>query len=108
MKKLWRLWSMMSYSPQLGLFWGGVDFSNLFIPVRGDSYPTLTVAQAAGAPTLGYGIFIKSVLDFLIVSNGIFMVVKGMNRLRKGKPVESQTIATKHCIDCLSEILLAA
>ncbi len=94
--------------PPIGLLLGGVDFSNLFITLKGDSYPTLAAAQAAGAPTLRYGIFINSIVDFLIVSATIFMVVKGMNQLRKSEPVEPKKITTKPCLECLSEIPIAA
>jgi len=94
--------------PPIGLIIGGVDFSNLFITLKGNSYPTLAAAQAAGIPTLRYGVFINSIVDFLIVSVAIFMVVKGMNRLRKGEPVEPKPITTKACPECLSEIPIAA
>jgi large conductance mechanosensitive channel len=94
--------------PPIGLLLGGVDFSNLFFTLKGESYATLALAQAAGAPTLRYGLFINSVVDFLIVSGAIFLVVKGMNRLRKGEPVEPKKIATKSCLECLSEIPIAA
>lgn len=94
--------------PPIGLMLGGVDFSNLFITLKGNSYPTLAAAQAAGIPTLRYGVFINSVVDFLIVSTAIFMVVKGMNRLGKGEAVEPKPITTKACPECLSEIPIAA
>jgi large conductance mechanosensitive channel len=94
--------------PPIGLLIGGVDFSNLFITLRGESFPTLAAAQAAGAPTLRYGVFINSLVDFLIVSAAIFMVVKGMNQLRKGEIPAQKEITTKPCLECLSEIPLAA
>jgi large conductance mechanosensitive channel len=94
--------------PPIGLLIGGVDFSNLFITLRGESFPTLAAAQSAGAPTLRYGVFINSLVDFLIVSAAIFMVVKGMNQLRKGEIPAQKEITTKPCLECLSEIPLAA
>ncbi|MBI3594713.1 MAG: large-conductance mechanosensitive channel protein MscL [Nitrospirae bacterium] len=94
--------------PPIGLLIGGVDFSNLFITLRGESFPTLAAAQAAGAPTLRYGVFINSLVDFLIVSAAIFMVVKAMNRLRKGEVAVPKEITTKPCLECLSEIPIAA
>jgi large conductance mechanosensitive channel len=95
--------------PPLGLILGGVDFSNLFIVLKGDTYPTLAAAQAAGVPTLRYGIFLNSIVDFLIVAFAIFMVVKGMNRLKKlEKEAPSPAATTKTCRECLSDIPLAA
>jgi large conductance mechanosensitive channel len=94
--------------PPIGLLLGGVDFSNLFITLKGESYSTLATAQAAGAPTLRYGVFINSLVDFLIVSAAIFMVVKGMNHLRKREAEEPKRITTKSCLECLSEIPIAA
>ncbi len=94
--------------PPIGLLLGGVDFSNLFITLKGESYPTLAAAQAAGAPTLRYGVFINSLVDFLIASAAIFMVVKGMNKLKKGEAEQPKQMTTKPCLECLSEMPIAA
>ena len=94
--------------PPLGLILGGVDFSNLFFTLKGDSYPTLAAAQAAGVPTLRYGVFLNTIVDFLIVALAIFMVVKGMNKMKKEESAESPPVSTKRCKECLSEIPLAA
>lgn len=94
--------------PPIGLILGGVDFSNLFITLKGEYFPTLAAAQAAGAPTLRYGLFINTVVDFLIVSASIFIVVKGMNRLKKSEAEEPKIVTTKPCLECLSDIPLAA
>jgi len=94
--------------PPIGLILGGVDFSNLFITLKGVSYPTLAAAQAAGAPTLRYGLFINSVVDFLIVSAAIFIVVKAMNRLKKHEKEMEKKVTSKPCLECLSEIPIAA
>lgn len=69
--------------PPIGLAMGGVDFSNLFVDLSFSDYATLAAAQAAGAPLIKYGVFINTLLDFLIVAFAIFMVVKGMNALKK-------------------------
>ena len=77
--------------PPIGLLMGGVDFSNLFIDLSATGYASLAAAQEAGAPIIKYGIFINTVLDFLIVAFAIFMVIKGMNSLKKkeeAKPAE--------------------
>ncbi len=69
--------------PPIGVLLGGVDFSNLFIDLSMSGYTTIAAAQAAGAPMLKYGIFINTVIDFTIVAFAIFMMVKGMNKLKK-------------------------
>jgi large conductance mechanosensitive channel len=77
--------------PPIGLALGGVDFSNLYIDLSGTGYATLAAAEAAGAPLIKYGVFINVVLDFLIVAFAIFMVIKGLNKMKKKeeeKPAE--------------------
>lgn len=69
--------------PPIGLLMGGVDFSNLFINLSGTAYDSLALAEEAGAPLIKYGVFINTVLDFIIVAFAIFMVIKGMNNLKK-------------------------
>ena len=69
--------------PPIGLIMGGVDFTNLFINLSGGDYANLDAAKEAGAATINYGIFINTVLDFVIVAFAIFMVIKQMNRLKK-------------------------
>jgi large conductance mechanosensitive channel len=69
--------------PPIGMVLGGVDFSGLFVNLSGTSYPTLAAARLAGAPTLNYGMFVNTVVDFLIVSAAIFIVVKVISRLQK-------------------------
>ncbi len=69
--------------PPLGLVTGGVDFSDLFIALNGQTYATLALAKEAGAPTLNIGLFINHVIAFVIVAFALFLVVKGMNELRR-------------------------
>ncbi|MCE1227087.1 MAG: large conductance mechanosensitive channel protein MscL [Geobacteraceae bacterium] len=71
--------------PLIGLVMGKVDFSNLFISLKGGDYPTVAAAKAAGVPTLNYGIFINTTLDFLIMALVIFMIVKAANKVRKAE-----------------------
>lgn len=73
--------------PPLGLLLGGVDFTQMFAALDGKSYETLELAQAAGAATLNYGMFIQTTVDFLIVAFAIFMVVRLMNKMKKQEPV---------------------
>ena len=92
--------------PPIGKLMGGVDFGSLFINLSDGSYATLAAAQEAGAATINYGMFINTVLDFLIVAFAIFMVVKAMANMKKEEPAEAPT--TKACPQCLSDIPIAA
>jgi len=74
--------------PPLGLATGGVDFSDLFIALDGQTYASLAQAKEAGAPTINYGVFINNVIAFLIVAFALFVVVKGMNALRRHQEEE--------------------
>jgi len=69
--------------PPIGVITGGVDFSNIYIPLSTASYDSLAQAREAGAPTMNVGLFINSVISFAIVAFVLFMVIKAMNRLRR-------------------------
>lgn len=69
--------------PPIGRMLGGVDFTNLFITLGGGDFENLAAAQEAGAATLNYGLFINTLLDFLIIAFAIFLVIKQMNRFQK-------------------------
>ncbi len=69
--------------PPIGLIMGNIDFSNLFINLSGQEYPSLAAAREAGAPVIAYGAFTNAVINFIIVAFVIFLVVKGMNQLRR-------------------------
>jgi large conductance mechanosensitive channel len=92
--------------PPFGLLLGNVDFTNLFITLSGGSHATLEEAQAAGAATINYGVFINTIIDFLIVAFVIFLLIKQVNRLKKPAPAAEPT--TKACPYCLSEIPIQA
>ncbi len=92
--------------PPLGKLMGGVDFSNLYINLSEGSYASLAAAQEAGAATINYGVFINTVLDFLIVAFAIFMVIKAMNKMKKEEPPKEPN--TKSCPQCISDIPIAA
>jgi large conductance mechanosensitive channel len=77
-------------NPPLGLLLGGIDFSNFFIVLKGGgTYPTLKAAQDAGAVTLSYGLFVNSVINFVIVAFCLFMVLRQINRLTTPKPANT-------------------
>ena len=91
--------------PVFGVLLGKTDFSNLFINLSDTNYPTIAAAQAAGAATLNYGLFVNTVIDFLIVAFAIFLIITQINKMRK-KPQESPT--TKECSFCFSSISIKA
>ena len=93
--------------PPLGLLLGKVDFSNLFISLSGNAFPSLAAAKAAGAATLNYGVFLNTVLDFLIVAFAIFLLIKQVNRFMK-KPEPAAAPSTKDCPYCIAAIPLKA
>jgi large conductance mechanosensitive channel len=92
--------------PPIGLLLGRVDFTNLFLTLRGGPFPTIAAAKAAGVPTLNYGLFVNSIINLLIVGFAVFMVVKQMNRLRGPEPAAAPT--TKDCPACAMPIPLKA
>ena len=92
--------------PPIGLLLGNVDFSNLFLNLSGTAYPSIAAAKEAGAATLNYGLFLNTVIDFLIVAFAIFMVVKQMNRLKRAEA--PAPVTTKDCPFCASAIALKA
>ncbi|HVK40172.1 MAG TPA: large-conductance mechanosensitive channel protein MscL [Candidatus Kapabacteria bacterium] len=92
--------------PPIGMLLGGVDFSNLFITLGSASYPTLAAAQAAGAATINYGLFLKALIDFVIIAAVIFMMVRTINRLQRQAPPPDPT--TRECPYCYSTIPLRA
>jgi large conductance mechanosensitive channel len=92
--------------PPIGVLLGGVDFSNLFINLSGTPYNALADAQAAGAATINYGLFINSVVNFLIIALAIFFLLKFITNLKKPAPAAAPT--TRECPYCLSNIPLKA
>lgn len=92
--------------PPIGLILGGVNFADLFISLNGQAYPSLADAAAAGAPTINYGVFLNTVIDFIIVAFVIFLVVRTMNRFKKPAPAAAPT--TKDCPHCFTAIPIKA
>jgi len=92
--------------PPIGVVLGKVDFSNLFIDLSDQHHESVAAAKAAGAATINYGVFINTVIDFLIVAFAIFLVVKQANKMRK-QPAPAPP-STKECQFCFTAIPIPA
>ncbi|MBA3521323.1 MAG: large-conductance mechanosensitive channel protein MscL [Gemmatimonadales bacterium] len=97
--------------PPVGLALGGVDFANLFLmleagPKAAPPYATLAEAQGAGAVTVNYGLFINSIITFLIIAFAVFLLVRAVNRLRPEEAAAAP--ATRDCPYCRMAIPVAA
>src|SRR5512133_380184 len=93
--------------PPLGLLLGRMDFTNLFINLSGTAFATLADAKKAGAATLNYGLFLNTIIDFLIVAFVIFLLVKQVNRMRVPAPAAAAPV-TRDCPMCTSAIPIKA
>jgi large conductance mechanosensitive channel len=99
--------------PPIGLLLGNVDFSSLFILLKSGAkvagpYASLADAQAAGAVTLNYGIFINSIVSFLIIAFSVFLVVKSFNQFKRKKEAPAAAPTTKSCPYCYTVIPIQA
>lgn len=92
--------------PPLGLLLGRVNFADLFINLSDKQYASVAAAKAAGAPTINYGVFINTVMDFVIVAFAIFLMISQLNRLKQ-KPAAVPP-ATKECPFCISAVPVKA
>jgi len=90
--------------PPIGLVLGRVDFADLYFSLNGKTYPSLAAAKAAGAATINYGVFLNTILDFLIVAFVMFLVVRQVNRAFPAPAVAT----TRECPFCLSQIAIRA
>ena len=98
--------------PPIGLLLGGVDFSDLFLTLKEGTvagpYATLEAAQNAGAVTISYGLFMNSVISFLIVAFAVFLLIRGINKLSREEEEAPAEPTTKECGFCYSEIPIKA
>ena len=92
--------------PPIGKIMGKVDFTNLFIDLSGAGYTSLAEAKKAGAATINYGMFINTLIDFIIVAFAIFLLIRQINRMKKEE--EAAPPATKECPHCMSSISIKA
>lgn len=99
--------------PPIGLLLGNVDFANLFLTLKegvkaAGPYASLADAQTAGAVTLNVGLFINTIISFLIVAFAMFLVIRGMNRMKQEAPAPAAAPATKECPFCFTSIPIKA
>jgi large conductance mechanosensitive channel len=91
--------------PPIGVLLGKGDFANLFLNISGTHYASLTDAKAAGAATINYGLFLNTVIDFIIVAFVVFLIVQQFSRI---KTKEAAPPNTKECLYCVSAIPIKA
>lgn len=98
--------------PPIGLLLGNVDFSSMFVVLREGAaagpYATPAIAKAAGAVTLNYGLFINTIISFVIVAFAVFMMIRSINRLKREQPAPAAAPTTKDCPFCFSAIPIKA
>jgi large conductance mechanosensitive channel len=98
--------------PPIGLLLGNVDFSNLFSVIKQGSvagpFATVADAQKAGAVTINYGMFINTIISFLIVAFAVFLLIRGINSLKRKEEAPPEEPTTKECPHCFSEISIKA
>jgi large conductance mechanosensitive channel len=98
--------------PPIGLLLGDVDFTNIFAVLREGTaagpYASLAEAQKAGAVTINYGVFVNTVISFVIVAFAVFFLIRSINRLKRQEEVPSEEPTTKDCPYCLSTIPMKA
>jgi large conductance mechanosensitive channel len=99
--------------PPIGLLLGNVDFSNLFLTLKEGTkaagpYASLAAAKTAGAVTLNYGFFINTIISFIIIAFAVFLLIKGINRMKREKEVPPAEATTKECPFCFVTIPIKA
>ena len=98
--------------PPIGLLLGKVDFANLFAVLKPGTtpgpYASVAAAKAAGAVTLNFGLFVNTLINFVILAFVIFLMVKGVNQLRRPKPAPAAAPTTKDCPNCFTSIPIKA
>ena len=99
--------------PPIGLLLGGVDFANMFVVLKAGAdmvgpYETLAMAQEAGAVTMNIGVFINTIISFVIVAFAVFMVIRNINKMKREEEAPAAEPTTKECPHCLSTIPINA
>jgi large conductance mechanosensitive channel len=100
------------FMPPIGILLGNVDFSSFFIVLKEGKIPgpylSLAAAKAAGAVTINYGIFVNTIISFLIVAFAVFLLVRNINKLKRQEEAQPVVSTTKECPYCLSAIPIKA
>jgi len=98
--------------PPIGLLLGNVDFSNVFVVLKGNvppgGFPSVGAAKAAGAVTMNVGLFINTIINFVIVAFAVFMLIRGINSLKRKQEAAPAVPTTKECPFCASTIPIKA
>ncbi|MDF1590767.1 MAG: large conductance mechanosensitive channel protein MscL [Desulfobacterales bacterium] len=98
--------------PPIGMLLGNVDFSNLFLVLKAGStigpFVTLAEAQKTGAVTINYGVFLNTIISFIIVAFAVFLIIRNINKLKRQEEKPSGEPTTKACPHCLSTIPIKA
>ncbi len=99
--------------PPIGLLLGGVDFTNMFVVLKAGAemagpYETLVAAQEAGAVTMNIGVFINTIISFVIVAFAVFMVIRNINKMKREEAAPPAEPTTKECPRCMSTIPIKA
>jgi large conductance mechanosensitive channel len=98
--------------PPIGLLLGNIDFSNFFAVLKegrvAGPYASVAAAKAAGAVTLNYGVFINTIISFVIVAFAVFLLIRTLNRLRRQEEAPPAAPTTKECSYCFSKIPIQA
>ncbi len=93
------------FNPLLGMAIGGIDFSNIFFPLNGQHYDSLDVAQKAGAPTVNIGVFINTVINFVIVAFCVFWLVKAVSRVMRKEAAEMPPVRSELLLEEIRDLL---
>lgn len=98
--------------PPIGLLLGNVDFSNIFLVLKegkvAGPYASVAAAKSAGAVTINFGVFVNTIISFIIVAFSVFLLIRGVNRLRREKEAPPPVPTTKECVYCFSSIPIKA
>jgi len=98
--------------PPIGLLLGNVDFSNIFIVLKegkvAGPYASMAVAKSAGAVTINFGVFVNTIISFVLVAFAVFLLVRTVNRLRRQEEAPPAVPTTKECLYCFSSIPIKA
>ena len=98
--------------PPVGLFLGNADFSNLFLVLKegkvAGPYASLAAAKAAGAVSMNIGVFINTIINFIILAFAIFLVIRSINRMKRKEEKPPAVPTTKECPYCISTVPIKA